>query len=256
MAKNSDFKSKIKYYEKYINNIQFYKHTHIYSDNIYWCWFKGIENAPKLYQATFNSVKNIVNSNNHNLIIINQTNMNHYVRFPSYILEKYEKKLITDTHFSNFLRLELLIKYGGTWIDASVLMTKYEERFFRKDLFFFNLSSWFITSEKGSPVLKTTRDLLYEYWRRENYLCYYFLFHESFSIAFDRYKEDYYDMPDISNRPEHYLQHYLMKKMNTKKYLKLIKKISVHKLNIKFISKHFKSKNSFLYYIIDKYLRK
>jgi len=26
----------------------------------------------------------------------NQTNMNHYVRFPSYILEKYEKKLITD----------------------------------------------------------------------------------------------------------------------------------------------------------------
>ena len=109
MAKNSDFKSKIKYYEKYINNIQFYKHTHIYSDNIYWCWFKGIENAPKLYQATFNSVKNIVNCNNHNLIIINQTNMNHYVRFPSYILEKYEKKLITDTHFSNFLRLELLI---------------------------------------------------------------------------------------------------------------------------------------------------
>ncbi len=152
--------------------------------------------------------------------------------------------------------VNLLIKYGGTWIDASVFMTKYEERFFRKDLFFFNLSSWFITSEKGSPVLKTTRDLLYEYWRRENYLCYYFLFHESFSIAFDRYKEDYYDMPDISNRPEHYLQDYLMKKMNIDKYLNLVKNISIHKLNIKFISKHFKSKNSFLYYIIDKYLRK
>jgi len=33
------------------------------------------------------------------------------------------------------------VKYGGTWIDASVLMTKYEERFFRNDLFFFNLST-------------------------------------------------------------------------------------------------------------------
>jgi hypothetical protein len=40
-------------------------------------------------------------------------------------LEKYQKKIIDNTHFSDLLRLELLIKYGGTWIDASVLVTKY-----------------------------------------------------------------------------------------------------------------------------------
>jgi len=253
-GKNSDIELKIKYYEKYMSKIQFYQHTHIYSDNIYWCWFQGIENAPKLYQATFNSVKN--NCNNHNIIIINQTNIDQYVKFPSYILEKYEKKYFSDTHFSDLLRLELLIKYGGTWIDASVLITKYEDRFFKKDLFFFNLSSWFITSEKDSPVLKTTRDLLYEYWRRENDLCYYFLFHEFFLIAFNRYKEDYFDMPDISNTPEHYLQNYLMKPMNIKEYLNLVKNISVHKLNIKFINKNFKSKDSYLNYIFDEYLGK
>ena len=171
-------------------------------------------------------------------------------------MEKYEKKYFSDTHFSDLLRLELLIKYGGTWIDASVLITKYEDRFFKKDLFFFNLSSWFITSEKDSPVLKTTRDLLYEYWRRENDLCYYFLFHEFFLIAFNRYKEDYFDMPDISNAPEHYLQNYLMKPMNIKEYLNLVKNISVHKLNIKFINKNFKSKDSYLNYIFDEYLGK
>ena len=64
MSKNKDFESKINYYENYTENIKFYPHTHIYSDNIYWCWFKGLKKAPKLYQATYNSVKN--NCNKHN----------------------------------------------------------------------------------------------------------------------------------------------------------------------------------------------
>jgi len=148
----------------------------------------------------------------------------------------------------------IIFKYGGTWIDASVLKTKYEEIFFKKDLFFFNLSSWFITSEKDSPVLKTTRDLLYEYWRKENYLCYYFLFHKFFQIAYNIYKNDFFDMPHFSNVPEHYLQGYLMKKMNDKVYLNIIHNVSVHKLNMKFMRKNFNKKNSFFKYILNKYL--
>ena len=30
---------------------------------------------------------------------------------------------ITKTHLSDLLRLELLIRYGGTWIDATVFCT-------------------------------------------------------------------------------------------------------------------------------------
>ena len=44
---------------------------------------------------------------------------------------------MSPTHFSDLLRLELLIKYGGTWVDASVLITKYTKDYFNKDLFFF-----------------------------------------------------------------------------------------------------------------------
>ena len=174
--------SKMKYYKNLIENIKIYNHTHIFSDNIYWCWLQGINNAPKLYKAAFNSIKR--NLINHNIIIINNTNLKEYIRFPSFIIEKYENKEISKTHFSDLLRLELLIKYGGTWIDASVLITKYNKLFFKKDLFFFKEiktsnyagSNWFITAEKESPVLKMTRDLLYEYWRKENYICDYFLF--------------------------------------------------------------------------------
>ena len=110
-----------------------------------------------------------MNCKDYNIIIINETNMLNYIKFPNYIIEKYKKKYMSPTHFSDLLRLELLIKYGGTWIDASVLITEYTKDYFSKDLFFFQErrtdgcvgSSWFITSEKGSPILRTTRDLLF-----------------------------------------------------------------------------------------------
>ena len=226
---NNHCSSKINYYQNFINDTLTYDHTHIYSDNIYWCWLQGIDKAPDLYKATFNSVKK--ECNNHN------------------------------THFSDLLRLELLIKYGGTWIDASVLITKYEKIFFRQDLFFFKSvnnprvagSNWFITSEKGSPILKSTRDLLYEYWRKENNLCDYFIFHLLFKLSYQKYYNDYLNMPNFSNVPVHYLQRELIKKFNYTKYLDLVENISIHKLTkkLRFPS----NKYSFANFIINHYLK-
>jgi hypothetical protein len=101
-------------------------------------------------------------------------------------------------------------------------VTKYNEIFFKKDLFFFRTvndteiagSNWFITSEKENPVLKTTRDLLYEYWRKENYLCHYFIFHLLFNFAYNKYISDYLQMPNFSNIPVHYMQKQLTYRFN------------------------------------------
>ena len=169
--------------------------------------------------------------------------------------------MISNTHFSDLLRLELLIKYGGTWIDASVLITKYEKIFFRQDLFFFKSvnhpriagSNWFITSEKGSPILKSTRDLLYEYWRKENNLCDYFIFHLLFKLSYQKYYNDYLDMPNFSNVPPHYLQRELIKKFNYTKYLDLVENISIHKLTKKL--RFSLNKYSFANFIINHYLK-
>ena len=184
--------------------------------------------------------------------------MEEYIRFPSFILKKYNNKVFSNnTHFSDLIRLELLIKYGGTWVDASVLITEYDDKFFKKDLFFFKTvnytrvsgSSWFITAEKESPVLQTTRDLIYEYWRKENYLCDYFLFHLFFKIAYQKYFFDYYQMPNISNIPVHFLQKQLLNKFNDTIYSNILKIAYVHKLTKKFSS----DKDTFVNYIINKY---
>ena len=242
-------------YISFLNKLPLYNHTHQTSKTIFWCWFQGLENTPKLYLSCLNSIRK--NCKDFNIIIINETNMNNYVEFPDYILEKYKKKYMTPTHLSDLLRLELLIKYGGTWIDASVLISKYEEKFYNNDLFFFQMkdegcvgSSWFITSEKNSPILRTTRDLMYEYWKRNDSLYNYFLFHIFFKMACEKYEKDFKNIPFVSNSPPHALQSYLTQKYSESKYNELINQVSVHKLTIKIKNI---PENSFFYHIIEDY---
>lgn len=237
----------------FLNKIPFYNHTHQTNKTIFWCWFQGLENIPKLYLSCLNSIRK--NCKDYNIIIINETNMNNYVNFPSFILEKYKKKYITHTHFSDLLRLELLIKYGGTWIDASVLISKYNKTFFNNDLFFFQMksegcvgSSWFITSEKDSPILRTTRDLIYEYWKKNNCLYNYFLFHLFFKMACQKYEKDFKNIPYISNTPPQVLKLYLTQNYSESIYHEILKNVSVHKLTIKINNI---PENSFYHHIIE-----
>ena len=51
--------------------------------------------------------------------------MGQYVDIPDYILQKYRAGKMTRTHFSDILRLHLLSRYGGVWIDSTILMTEH-----------------------------------------------------------------------------------------------------------------------------------
>ena len=244
-----------------LDDIPNYDHTHKTNNTIFWCWFQGEEYAPKLYSSGLNSIR--MNLKNFNIITINDNNLENYVHFPSYIMKKYNDKKITRTHFSDLLRLELLIKYGGTWIDASVLISKYTESYFNKDLFFFRErtfeavgSSWFLTSEKESPILKITRDLLYEYWRINDYLYEYFLFHIFLKMACYFRPDDFKSLPYISNRPPHQLRDVLNHKFSQNLYDKIISSITVHKLSIKRLRVDKKKGGTIYHHIIEKYLPK
>jgi len=248
-------------YSSFMDSLPYYNHTYITNKTIFWCWFQGFDTMPKLALAGLNSIKQ--NLKDFNLIILNETNINEYVDIPRFIIYKYKKHMFNRTHFSDILRLELLNKYGGTWIDASVLITKYDPRLYNNILFFFGErksegcvgSSWFITSEKGSPILRTALDLLYEYWKRNHELCNYYLLHLFIKMACDKYKADYKKVKYISNKAPHSLQWKLKKKFNKKTYENIIKKASVHKLTIKIKDTQFK-KNTFYSHIIDEYYPK
>ena len=250
-----------KRYKKILDSLPYYNHTHIYNKTIYWCWLQGIQKVPELYLSTLNSIRK--NLKGFNLVIITEENMLNYISFPDYILDKYKRKIISPTHLSDLIRLELLINYGGTWIDASVLITGYTEMFYNNDLFFFQErnpgfvgSNWFITAEKGSPILKATRYLLYEYWKYRDNLYNYYLFHNMLALSSEKYKKDLNKIPYFSNRIPHRLRDTMLGTYSKERYDKLLRDSTVHKLTIKILPKEPIGFDTYYNHIIEEYYPK
>ena len=233
-------------YKHFLDEMPIYEEGKDREDIIWWCWFQGEENAPKLNKSCLESLRKYVK--NKKIIVIDEDNINEYVKFPKHILKKYKSGIITKTHLSDLLRCELLIKYGGTWIDSSVLLTGYNKEFFDSDFFVFNnyenndesimASSWFITSNKNNPILLTTRNLLYEYWKHENFFVNYFIFHMFFTMATKKYKKLWNSVPKYSNNPPHVMQKEYLKKYDKKRFEELKEISTIHKLSQKVKSKN------------------
>ena len=197
-------------YKNIILNMKKKEMTNQYSNKVWWCWLQGEENAPLLQQKCLESLRN--NLKDREVIVITNKNLYEYVDFPDYIKDKYERGIISNTHFSDLIRLELLIRYGGTWIDSTAYCTGYDQIFFDKTLFVykncnyiwyankdkFNIEpmiadNWFITSSVGNPILEAVRDLLFHYWKNNNYLP-----HLLQSVCLENYDSVKYD--EIKNQ--------------------------------------------------------
>ena len=159
---------------------------------IWVCWLQGMENAPEIVKKCVASVKQ--NMPRYEVRVLTAENLFEYVTLPEHIVRKYQKGTITFTHFSDILRTALLVQHGGIWFDATVLLTdELPAQMTDAPLFFLQSSklqsmphmgsSWLLISHKGNPVLQRLMDLLAAYWRRENKLRDYYLFHLFFYLV-------------------------------------------------------------------------
>ncbi len=228
---------------------------HEYSDIIWWCWFQGEENAPDIAKACLESVRR--NMPDKRLIVITEDNMWNYISMPDFIKEKYEKGIISRTHFSDLLRLELLINYGGTWIDSTVLCTAEPHYAFNTPLFLFKTNekndpataaqSWFISSEKNNPILCLTRELHYKYWKRHNFQIHYFIFYFFMKLAAEIYSEEWNSVSFFSDVPPHIMQRELFAEYSQKRTEQLKRMTDIHKLTYKFKKNSDTKKENTLY---------
>ena len=177
--------------------------AYVHSRTIWVCWMQGMDHAPELVQCCFRSLQRHLADRK--IVVITEENYREFVEFPVHIEEKYKKGVISRTHFSDLLRLELLIRYGGTWIDATVLCTgaNVPEYILDSDLFVYQclkpgrdghdctISSWLMTACGNHPILMLTRALLYRYWETHNYMKDYYLLHDFFQIAAEAYPEEW-----------------------------------------------------------------
>jgi hypothetical protein len=187
------------------------------SNKVWVCWFQGMENAPELVQRCYRSLQE--NLKDRQIILLTEENYREYITLPDYIEEKAAKGIIPKAHYSDLIRLELLIRHGGTWIDSTVFCSGGDIPAYMLDapLFMFQtlkpgldghatrVSNWFMTACTNHPLLRLTQALLYEYWRKNNGLVDYFIFHHFFELAIEAYPYEWAKVIPFSSSVPHIL---------------------------------------------------
>ena len=93
-------------------------------------WYQGLDNAPDLILKCVHSWKK--RHARYDVFTLDKNSIRNYISIPTFITT--ERKDISYQKYANFIRLKLLNKYGGIWIDASIYC-------------FSNLDKWLFNSE-------------------------------------------------------------------------------------------------------------
>lgn len=231
--------------EKYWYVIKKYQHSKnsLKNDqkenNIWTFWYQGEDQAPEIVKKILQSIKE--NSGGKKVIVLDKNNIADYIKISDHIMEKVNNQTISLTHFSDILRVELLKKYGGLWIDSTMLvmdiipdeifqgtMWSMKKKCYKKSD---NRYTWYWTgflfyAKRETVLFQFLSEFFYEYWKREDYLIEYLLIDYAISLAYNYIpqvrkdinlipvtKHDYYALESLINQRYNAKQWELIKKI-------------------------------------------
>jgi len=146
---------------------------------IYFFWFQGMSDAPKIVNKCLESW--IYYNKDWKIVILDKAN---YIDYTDLV---YDEK-ISLTKFSDFLRLSILNKHGGLWVDSTCFCNKPLNEWLPEKCFIFEnlnisytISTWFIYSEPNNYLIEKWYNSCLTSSNQE-YIDHYFYFH----IIFDK----------------------------------------------------------------------
>lgn len=170
---------------------------------IWVCWWQGKENMPEIVKICYNNL--IKNSCEHPVILITEHNFTDYVELPEFIIDKVKKNIISITHLSDILRVSLLYKHGGIWIDSTILLQKPIDSIIPTELEFYSYkhevgpnhpiiskglwTTFFIASCKYNSIMKLMQESLIKYWANHNSTIDYFFMDIMFYNLYNKYED-------------------------------------------------------------------
>lgn len=234
--------------KRYSNLIEKYKNVKSdekkLEDTIWICWWQGIENAPEIVKKCLESAKKY--SNGRNVVVITEKNYKEYVSIPDHIIEKLENKKMSITHFSDVLRVNLLSKYGGLWLDATCLITDDISNCLKNNFFTIKLphnekekcisdGKWCVFCmycNSNNILFKFLKEFFDLYWKENDEIEDYFIMDYAIEIAYENIEEirNMIDSVKESNQNIHTLKELLNTEYNEEEYKKLLKTNNIHKL--------------------------
>jgi len=182
-------------------------------------WHQGWDNATEISKLCLESW--IYNNKLWKVIPLSKDNINLYLDLDKITDNFNEKKPLSCT--VDILNINLLNKYGGIWVDATVFCYKpldlWLSNYTKNGLFMYKrlnqsmiLDTWFIASSSNNYVIEKWCDLFTKHWlgRKEpdNYFDFYHIFKNLYNS--DKNVKNIFDnIPTIDTNKPHILQKYM-----------------------------------------------
>lgn len=168
------------------------------SNHIIWTmWWQGEENAPQIVKACLNSMRR--NSGSAKVIVLNESNYTNYLSLPEHIMEKQKKGAFSLTHFSDIIRVNILSKHGGLWLDSTIYVNEpipseiFEQEFFTlkipgtyKGISNNQWCGFCIGAQSHNIIFAKQVKLLNAYWEKESLMIDYLLIDYFFYMIFHK----------------------------------------------------------------------
>ena len=162
-------------------------------------WFQGFDKAPYIVQKCSEQMERAFCNKKYKVYKLDLSNIDKYIDIPKYIKEKVESGNIGLALYSDFIRISLIEKYGGIWIDSTCYclepiqdLTTYP--FFscktnNLNPLLTSKEQWanycLGSSKKHELLFQYLRGFLLEYWKNENSDVDYLLTDYSIRLAYN-----------------------------------------------------------------------
>lgn len=254
---------------------------------LYILWFEGFDNAPFVVKKCLESW--IRNNPTWEIVQLDKNSLRDYLDLDEILLQL-NIESISCTALSDVVRINLLKKYGGLWVDATTYCTKpidnWLEKFIKKGFFAFDfngksdrlVTSWFLYGEKDNYIINRWYNAVVEYCQKEKVIgaqtagctiekwqsgddCeHYFWFHYLFGDLYRscaNFKKVWDDNPKLSERGPHFIQTsgILNEQTNEVKEHVLFKKSPLYKLTYRYREDSYNAQCN-LYYLLERKLSK
>ena len=256
-----------KEFYEFIINYEFNTCNQKNSKIIWTLWMQGYENAPELVKSTIDSIRKFAELNNFQFILLVENTIEKYIVFPKLIKEKMDLGVIDYTKISDILRVSLLAKYGGTWVDATIYMKEeFDSSLLLQNYYTIktggiedyspNISNnrwkgFFLSG--NSSLFSFTRDFFFEYYSRYDIAVDYLLIDYIFDIAYkydEKIKNQMLEL-EKSNPNLFWLESHLGDEFDQKVWDNITETTKAFKTTYKLSGKIKSNKNNFYSKLID-----
>jgi len=209
-------------------------------DRIWVYWGQGMDRAPAVVRRCHDEL--LAHHADHQVVVLDESTVSHHSELPGYVHDRIRGD---RTKYSDVLRLDLLTRNGGVWLDATCLPRcdlagrlpeLVPSGFFALRYRRARMASWLMAATPDDQTIATLRAAQLVYWRHHDEPIDYFVLHHLFEALFHIDPDVHAAveaMPPVSAHTSSKFARAMLEPYDPQRFRRLLDGAFVHKLSHK-----------------------